>query len=591
MRRALFALLMLIPAVATAAPTGADYTGDADAFFCVRDGKFYISESLYLSQCDLTTDALATDGSIKYIDSVGGSDSNAGTFAAPWQTLAKCGGLADGTDCYLKDGSVFADQRLDITWSGSAENPVVVGCYVDDSGTPRESAECEWSMDGKLSSACIAAGNCNMNDDSLGNFNTGLIDISGNYVTVQDGIVEYHVGRGLSGKGTGATQGDHVTVLRMLIRYTGAQATVFGNDMTNFVLRDTVAHDIGWCYAGGYTVANTNCDPNKAGWGGGFVLQTSIECNCLTEGNLIYRHYGEGYNVGRVTRAVWRGNVQANGRRAAYYIDYGNYILMENNISTGNPANGNQFPNGYTGGGDAGFAIALEDAFAPTAYGQNAAGTSNLVRNHIVIGQEVCMRTGVEAGVWSTYGLQLGVDIVGMTCLGAHVTPININAGGGQSGGIGQITIANSIIYAPTATASTNTTLPCRTVNAGATTFLNNLWDRDPTAGCSGATAANGNIVGDPLLSLSNTAAQAADYTTVPSVSLLKPGVGSPARGVGTNYARTEVAWLAPSQWSIDTELTSFPGSDCGSQWYSQKQPVDFNCKPWSFFLGAVKPD
>lgn len=71
-------------------------------------------------------------GTTYYVDAAAGADTNAGTSAsAPWKSLAKVNAtaLGPGTQVLLKAGSTWTNQYLDLTGSGSAGDPIVVGRY------------------------------------------------------------------------------------------------------------------------------------------------------------------------------------------------------------------------------------------------------------------------------------------------------------------------------------------------------------------------------------------------------------------------------------------------------------------------------
>ncbi|WP_368496321.1 hypothetical protein [Herbiconiux sp. A18JL235] len=71
-------------------------------------------------------------GTTYYVDATAGSDTNAGTSdTAPWKTLTKVNTITPGpgTRILLKAGTVFTNQYLDLTGSGTAADPIVVGRY------------------------------------------------------------------------------------------------------------------------------------------------------------------------------------------------------------------------------------------------------------------------------------------------------------------------------------------------------------------------------------------------------------------------------------------------------------------------------
>ena len=67
-----------------------------------------------------------TTSGFKFVDSVSGNDANAGTLAAPWQTLEKIGDAASSDFIYFRAGTYSTTQQN--SWDGSV-NPVVWMAY------------------------------------------------------------------------------------------------------------------------------------------------------------------------------------------------------------------------------------------------------------------------------------------------------------------------------------------------------------------------------------------------------------------------------------------------------------------------------
>lgn len=75
--------------------------------------------------------AHATSGTVYFVDSVGGSDSNSGTSAtSAWQSLSKVSSVAlnPGDQVLFDSGETFSGQLL-ITSSGSTGSPILIGSY------------------------------------------------------------------------------------------------------------------------------------------------------------------------------------------------------------------------------------------------------------------------------------------------------------------------------------------------------------------------------------------------------------------------------------------------------------------------------
>ncbi len=67
----------------------------------------------------------------KYYVAENGNDNNPGTEAEPWKTLKKVSNFsfATGDDVYLKRGDKFHENLLYIKWSGTPNNPAIIGAY------------------------------------------------------------------------------------------------------------------------------------------------------------------------------------------------------------------------------------------------------------------------------------------------------------------------------------------------------------------------------------------------------------------------------------------------------------------------------
>src|SRR4051794_35852731 len=75
----------------------------------------------------------AAGGGSFYVNCSSGKDTNPGTAAAPWKSLAKASAatLQPGDQLLLARGCVWNGQRLDASWAGTAAAPITVGAYGD----------------------------------------------------------------------------------------------------------------------------------------------------------------------------------------------------------------------------------------------------------------------------------------------------------------------------------------------------------------------------------------------------------------------------------------------------------------------------
>jgi parallel beta-helix repeat protein len=76
--------------------------------------------------------AAATPRATYYVDCTNGSDTNVGsTSAAAWKSLPRVSiaNLQPGERVLLRRGCVFANQRIDGWWNGTAAEPILIGTY------------------------------------------------------------------------------------------------------------------------------------------------------------------------------------------------------------------------------------------------------------------------------------------------------------------------------------------------------------------------------------------------------------------------------------------------------------------------------
>jgi len=76
---------------------------------------------------------VAAAGGASFYVSCTGKDTNPGTAAAPWRTLAKASAatLQPGDELLLARGCVWDGERLEVPWDGTAGAPITVGAYGD----------------------------------------------------------------------------------------------------------------------------------------------------------------------------------------------------------------------------------------------------------------------------------------------------------------------------------------------------------------------------------------------------------------------------------------------------------------------------
>jgi hypothetical protein len=176
--------------------------------------------------------AWATD----YYVATTGSDSNAGTQAAPWSTIAKCAStMSAGDTCYIRGGT-YHEHGLNPARSGTAGSPITFAGY------PGESA----IIDGD----CVAAG-C-----------TGLAPVfftTRAYMTVQDLEIRNAYFQGWYNNNNVAVSG--LKAIRL------HEATIRWDNCTDCLIDSSVLHDV-W--------NDTACSGSCSGYGNGVMTYQNI---------------------------------------------------------------------------------------------------------------------------------------------------------------------------------------------------------------------------------------------------------------------------------------------------------------------------
>jgi hypothetical protein len=244
-------------------------------------------ESHWASSSVVITSA-TTVGTTYYIDSLKGSDNNAGTSsAAPWKTLAKVASwsLSPGDQILLSRGSTWYEQ-LSVPASGSAGNPLVFATY------------------GSGNAPAIDGGNTEK---------YGVV-ISGKSNVVVDGLAIQN----LVAYGVVISNSPHVTVQNCALKNIGDAGILIGGG-SPYASVDHCSHfnDPGYHSSQFVKLNNTSSDNptisnNLVGdLGHGFAINLNDTNNANVLGNTVTGN-GSGININAITRNVVGAQVHDN---------------------------------------------------------------------------------------------------------------------------------------------------------------------------------------------------------------------------------------------------------------------------------------
>ncbi len=477
--------------------------------------------------------AAAPTGKVYYVRS-DGNDSNDGlSDATAWRTISKINSSVKsvGADVYFKAGDVWKGQTLDVDWSGSASDRVIVGSYYlngknpevlepDDStvaasdyvyskGSRAEIGGSYTTTTYPSVASCSGAQSCLHDTDAAvpSSQYDGMVMVKGGYVTIQDLKIKDSAGVGVNIPRISYQQPgyQHVTIQRVHIDRTYRGAVVI-QDAQYFLLFGNL-YD-----RGGLVEFEDPAGPNPASVSIRRDESTTLKLYGLVENNDVRRMNGEGINyIGPYV--IVRGNRIGNlGLRPCIYAHTGN-TAIEYNICYGGDVSGNESIAG------SGIKVFVEDFDREI----HVPLTSFIVRGNMISGTGTGIAVGGEPQSIAS-GLKYGgwiynnTVIQSKTAVDLHwLTSANF-AGSG-------ILMRNNIFY--------GTATQCASPKSSGGKFFpdHNLWFSTPVAACSGT----GDVIGNPLVVGSGFTAKT--YTGPPKASDYALRTDSPARGAGVPLA------------------------------------------------------
>jgi hypothetical protein len=243
-----------------------------------------------------------------------GNDGNTGlSHAQAWKTLAKATSLAAGSDVYLMVEDTWTSERINVNWTGSSGDRVIIGAYDNDG---------DLNDDIVGNRPVIEGVKCDGGTPYPSNSWNALLHVDGDgydYITFQDIEMKNSNGGGVFVDGS-----DYVTVQRCKIddvRYSGIQWYSSAHDGvidSNEVLKAS-------------NRAETACGEEGAYSAG---IATSSNCNnVLIKRNKVYNTWGEGIGIYKQSsNNIVEDNVVYCTMRHMIYTDRSAATIIRRNL-------------------------------------------------------------------------------------------------------------------------------------------------------------------------------------------------------------------------------------------------------------------
>ena len=527
------------------------------------------------------------------------SDSNTGTSVAnAWLTLSKVNSAvtARGSDVCLMDGSVFGrGDDLDFDWGGAGSadgftpsdlaivqtvyeptnNPGELYAY-DDGDFVGRGAKAQ--IRGNLDAATADAGTYNWDAYPQGGCSSAfdaLVDIDDHYSVIRNvEIIESGCSAinakfpGTSGQGTNDHRGVRIESNDM--SYIGFTAVVMEVGQRACLIRKNTLHDYAKCEQSERTGGNTPTTPvnncGSGGWPGGMTIRRSGEAYCLFEENYIYKGYGEGLSVSRVSHAVFRGNRIGNTLSNPIYAQTGypfsayddtNHIIAEHNLIWDGDDDHGAGP-GTSTQSLTGLNVSMEDFSLGSDTGAHMLSRNNIHvgRNH---GAEVSLETNARAANKPIRATYYGNTFIEQT--GGNIDADRFNSASITTQN-GEMITASNLFYKTVATSSDR----CQ----GSSTNDYNVWNIAASLLDNDCEGANDVYSADPdfATTLSHADWLLKDWADEPTVEDVRLGASSDALGAGDPTLENKQC-IDPldTNWDNLIALMSYPFAPNGTTW------------------------
>jgi hypothetical protein len=259
-----------------------------------KNGHLPVATILFAAIASLLAASPAAQACNIYFVSVNnGNDTNAGTFAKPWKTIAKAAAqnLHPCDTIYVRAGT-YKEHSLFFSGSGTATQPITISAY------PGETPV------------------LNGTGLNLGQW-TEFFSLTGSYITL-NGFTLYNGGVGVE------TDGPYTTVSNMNISYTLQQGIIAKGDYT--VIKNNIVS-----YASQYFLSN-----KSSGWANGIDVccdpVDGVTSNAILQGNTVFATAGEGIITDQANGTIFDSNIVYDNWATNTYICDSQNVIFRNNL-------------------------------------------------------------------------------------------------------------------------------------------------------------------------------------------------------------------------------------------------------------------
>jgi len=531
----LSALLLLSLSTSVEAATPYDDTFSVSGTGCV--GDCVVPAGSLLVRCDTGSDVLgATDGT---------------THATAYLTVAAARStVTTSQDIYLYEGETCNEKVFG--WSGTDSDRSVLGAYKLISGAPyigltdlgdltNEDPGSRPALQGTLTPACMAAQTCDTQNSNAipTTLSQGMVEADDiDYFTMQDLALTNSAGRFISADAGDPSVDTHygLRILRMYMYY-GLTNVVVEDGWKEVLIEDNLMYEYNVCESEQATWIEASC-AFGASWPAGIAIFDSNTAYALIQGNRVYAGSGEAYSCVATTHCVFRNNVDAGHHSGSHYNNVSDYILVEGNVSAGNPsseANAQPRDNRDFGGSVSG---AEEGPHQRSWAPDNT--DFNLVRNNIVVGRGKGFSLSPEAAIEDVFTIT--GQVYGNTFYGIDSRAADVNNKAGNNG-----EIRNNIF-------TTRGSEICREQDSPTLLWSHNYWDAQPTdVDCRGTGDVNGGSLNYPITEATADTIGVAAILGKSYATLITdygvPGAGAASEGASVDLTTTNVAFLNAANW------------------------------------------
>lgn len=427
-----------------------------------------------------------------YVKPDGNDSANGRSHGTAWKTVKKVNSFAFNTsdDVYFLSGGSWNEQIV-VDWNGTATNRAIVGSYYIKNGSVtigKDPAKSKPILRGNYPKVNVAGAL------PVGPY-TGLVQVTANYVTVQNLRVENSSGSGI----ILAKAFHHAVFEKNDVVGTAGSSILFSRKTYSNVMRNNTMSGCATAWKEGKWISKTWPICNGA---------VGSRDNIITK-NYVTNSYGENivaFDVGADNNVI-SDNTLVVVRAVGLYVDNGANNTVERNLVIGDSSKGSN--NG------AAFALNVED------YPNMKDATGNIFRNNLAANTAVCFWVGTEPAARDR-GYKVGADFVGNTCVGMD-SSVKFFPTVDQ---VDQIKVANNIF--------TNMVKnDCNFPTTPKVTFHNNSWQVRPAdSDCSSSS----DVIADPQL-VKNAGWQITSTVNVPKPADFLPAVNSPVVGKGATIS------------------------------------------------------